>query len=368
MCWLQVALLEVENMSTVKKVKSREHELVDIQEGVDRMMVLKRAREIEFRALERFLRDLRISIPKATEAVMGSKKEKSDDEKEASGKRRKKRKNRLKFAAKSLLDRARGRKSGSGSEAAVKSEEEKKGSDMAFWASAAISATVPYIITPAEKIRRKPVLDLTRDERQWRQLDRILYPEKYDERDSVGSEIVPIDLTQRDLERLLWVPIMDLTREEKKMRRLMLRFHDRLDLPADEIEAVSEGKAVDIGHQVREKPKAELTEEEQEWLDYDKVLHPELHGGELVDVKCEFTRKDLERVWTAPVKELRNEHERRVKSLLSKFEAPTVPKSQRKKAGIRFDMKMPEVVIDVDRRARQLLMGLYRVRNKCEWS
>ena len=46
------------------------------------------------------------------------------------------------------------------------------------WAKHALKTTMPYLVTPAEIVRRKRSEQWTVDEREWRKLDLILNPHK----------------------------------------------------------------------------------------------------------------------------------------------------------------------------------------------
>merc|ERR1711960_86400 len=74
--------------------------------------------------------------------------------------------------------------------------------------------------------------------------------------------------SRKDLERFVTVSTQELTRAELRVRKLLLKYHDR--------KTTSVGRR-NRGVEARARRVAERTPEENEWMMYDRVMHPDAH-------------------------------------------------------------------------------------------
>jgi hypothetical protein len=287
-----IGRLEIEFASTVKKTMSRRQELIDITNGLDRMMELKRDREDRMKEVDRFLEFQRKYLAPAAAAGISIQ--------EAS--KLSKRIN-ARFVADEHVHSKMGKRQ----------------------ALEAVHQTT--LLTPAQKLRRKAmhlphagVGVLDPEESRWVAHDRVRCPEEWElyssgeEEEEEEDELVPesemdgngqhhhhhqqkkkkkkkvvkikkieVSWTKQDLNRIYTTDTKktSLPPQELKLKKMMTKFHDRRanDLPPD------------LGQETRllfkdggKKRRSKLTSEQREFLLYDRVLHPAWYEGEkLVD-------------------------------------------------------------------------------------
>jgi hypothetical protein len=262
-----IGRLEIEFAATVKKTMSRRQELKDITEGLDRMMELKREREDNMVAIDRFLEFQRTHLASAAAAGVGI----------AQAAKYAKRIN-ARFVADEHVTSKMGRRQ----------------------AFEAVKQTT--LLTPAQKLRRKAmnmkhaglgVLDVVQS--KWVAYDRVRCPEEWtlyssgeesedeDEEDDEGAspnsrrrrkapapQRIEVPWTRQDLVRIMEADKESLPVQEAKIQKMMKKFHDRR----------ASDQPHDMGFETREQMKKggkhakKLTPEQLEFLLYDKVLHP----------------------------------------------------------------------------------------------
>lgn len=180
----------------------------------------------------------------------------------------------------------------------AQSDSLREGARREEWMKEALGETVPHLMSPAETVRSKPWLELTKQEKAWRKLDRILLPNRYRGRERRrGMRPKAGEPSKEQLEWVLQAHMRDLTRREIKLRRTLKRFSDQappkeqaLQTTAErsQAQAVPTGVASQArgkrgkrsrGERARAKASSQRKPEEQEWIALDRVLRPELYEG-----------------------------------------------------------------------------------------
>ena len=276
-----IGRLEIEFAQTVKKTMSRRQELIDITAGLDRMMQLKRTREDRLKEIDRFLNFQRQYLAPAAAAGIS-----------------------IREASKlSKIINARF--------VAEEHVHSKMGKRQAL---EAVHETT--LLTPAQKLRRRAqnlkhagLGQLDPVESRWIAYDRVRCPEEWELYSSGESEeeeeeeemeeeeeedhhhhhhkkkkkkksaaaAAPklkkpeVPWTRQDLIRIMTSGKTDtLPPQEAKLKKMMTKFHDRRanDRPPDL------GQETRLAFKNGGKAAARLTEEQMEFLLYDRVLHP----------------------------------------------------------------------------------------------
>lgn len=243
---------------------SRRSELEHVSAGVRDLESLLKARRTELEQLEKELRGMREHVPRAMAALLGQ------------------------TGARFMTARDLAR-----------SDPLREGAKGEEWMQEALGETVPHLMSPAETVRHKPWLELTKQEKAWRKLDRILHPNKYRGRERRrGLKPKAGEPSKEQLEWALNAHMRDLTRREIKLRRTLKKISDQAPPKEEALRTTAERSQAKVavageddkaqgrrgkrsrGERARAKPSSQLKHEEQEWIALDRVLRPELYEEE----------------------------------------------------------------------------------------
>lgn len=177
------------------------------------------------------------------------------------------------------------------------------------WAElSAMKAKLPSMMTPAERLRRKYKKGhavLEKKEREWILLDRILHPRLYDWEErlsaaATGSGVSVADVTANywrmrlhgthttlskdeqqlavlsklELERIMSSPWNLLERKEIQIRKIVTRFRDDYAASGKPSSSTISSPPTTMVAFLRAQKWSDLTAEEREWRQYDRVLNP----------------------------------------------------------------------------------------------
>lgn len=174
------------------------------------------------------------------------------------------------------------------------------------WAElSAMKAKLPSMMTPAERLRRKykkALEPLEKKEREWVLLDRILHPRIYDWEERLSAvatgsatqqpgtnywrmrlhglhptltkdEEQLATLSKLEVERIMNSPWNLLERKEIQVRKIVTRFRDDYNA-APKASALNSAPPTSMVALLRAQKWSELTTEEREWRQYDRLLNP----------------------------------------------------------------------------------------------
>lgn len=177
------------------------------------------------------------------------------------------------------------------------------------WAElSAMKAKLPSMMTPAKRLRRKYKKGrdvLEKKEREWILLDRILHPRLYDWEErlsaaATGSGISAADVTANywrmrlhgthstlskdeqqlavlsklELERIMNSPWNLLERKEIQVRKVVTRFRDDCGASSKASSSTTSSPPTTMVALLRAQKWSDLTAEEREWKQYDRILNP----------------------------------------------------------------------------------------------
>jgi hypothetical protein len=140
------------------------------------------------------------------------------------------------------------------------------------------------------------ILALSLEEQQWHLLDLALNPNLYEylkeieeeenaKRVAIGQ---PIQVTRYSLavekfrysrnaiEHILGTPFSMLTRKEVEVRKLLVKFHDDIELIKKDFASAAYGYDSNSAERIRAKNQMSWTKQEREWAAIDKILHREI--------------------------------------------------------------------------------------------
>eukprot|EP00948_MAST-09A_sp_MAST-9A-sp1_P001552 g1552.t1 len=262
---------ELEFSKSVKILMSRKQELLDIHEGLQKMTQYKRDREAELDNNKNFLARVKKELPHAAFAVLGSK-------------------NAIQMCKDiglHIRNIQRFQNAQSAAENVDQSNTNRK--------AANDTSHVTTMLTAAQRLRKKAReikrgihavnifasksrrskkkaaanakdSELSLREQEWLAHDKILHPDEYDS-DELEDEnpLFKIKYTKDDLERILLAKPQQLTQKEKKIKTIMKRYEDRR----------FEDRPVDSSNVARKKKPEDRTDEEADFVFFDRLLHPE---------------------------------------------------------------------------------------------
>ncbi len=79
-----------------------------------------------------------------------------------------------------------------------------------------------------------------------------------------------------EIERILGQPFSSLTRQEMAVKKLLSKFHDNPEMVRRAMGTETHGFDPHLAERTRIKNERGMSEEEQEWVSVDTVLHPEV--------------------------------------------------------------------------------------------
>lgn len=281
------------------------------------------------------------------------------------------------------------------------------------WAElSAMKATLPSMMTPAERLRRKYKKGhdaLEKKEREWVLLDRILHPRAYDWEARLviagdahmrlhgvfpaltkDEEQLAV-LSHAELDRIIKAPWNLLERREIQVRKIVTRFRDDHGTGGSSAarKAAVGASPTTVVALLRSQKTAELTAEEREWRVYDQLLnssyyslklrklvdelrHPAIGTSDGVSqlpslpIASSLTREDLVVALNTPDEELFKlpSHQLRARSLLLKFD-PQLSVNLVEAARLQFSQSAAAAAVgvvemDVDARCRLVYHELQR--------
>ncbi|GLE03095.1 hypothetical protein PINS_up011974 [Pythium insidiosum] len=271
-------------------------------------------------------------------------------------------------------------------------------SSKVLWAElSAMKAKLPSMMTPAERLRRKYKKGqdvLEKKEREWVILDRILNPRVYEWEERLvvdgnyrmrlhgahprltkDEEQLAV-LSQMEVERILKAPWNLLERKEIQIRKIVTRFRD--DTPGKS-KSSSTKSPMTMVTMLRAQPVSELTSEEREWRQYDRLLNPVYYPATLQHIADELqaqalgvhsakipahlTREDLVMAINSPEDELYKLPSEllRARNVLLKYD-PQLSMNLVEAARLQHghDTKYEKVEMDIDARCRTVYAELQR--------
>ncbi|KAJ0399367.1 hypothetical protein P43SY_009681 [Pythium insidiosum] len=271
-------------------------------------------------------------------------------------------------------------------------------SSKVLWAElSAMKAKLPSMMTPAERLRRKYKKGqdtLEKKEREWIILDRILNPRIYEWEERLVVEgnyrmrlhgahpVLTKDeeqlavLSQMEVERILKSPWNLLERKEIQIRKIVTRFRD--DTPG-KVKATASNSPLTMVSMLRSQPLAELTTDEREWRQYDRLLNPvyypatlqhiadelqaQVVGIHAAKIPAHLTREDLVMAINCPEDELFKLPSEllRARNILLKYDpqlSMNLAEAARLQQG--HETKYEKVEMDVDARCRTVYAELQR--------
>ncbi|TYZ68295.1 hypothetical protein PybrP1_005197 [[Pythium] brassicae (nom. inval.)] len=271
-----------------------------------------------------------------------------------------------------------------------------------LWAElSAMKATLPSMMTPAERLRRKYKKGqdaLEKKEREWVLLDRILHPRAYDWEARLvvagdtrmrlhgacptltkDEEQLAV-LSRMELDRILKAPWNLLARREIQVRKILTKFRDDHGSERPSAAKTAGGaQPTTVVALLRSQKLAELTSEEREWRLYDQLLNPSYYPLNLRKLADELrhavptpgataqlpnlTREDLVVALNTPEEELFKlaSDRLRARSLLLQFD-PQLSVNLAEAARIQHSQTAAVAVVetDVDARCRLVYQELQR--------